>query len=173
MIDDENKLKQPLFNEVQHFRQVWVMFVVLTVAGMQWIATVRQLLLGNPFGQNPMPDYLLLIYWMSFGIGLPILFFYAHLSTEVRTDGVYYRLIPFQRSFRKIAFDDLVHCEQITFHAIREYGGWGIRWRPKGKAYIMSGNQGVQFEIKNGKKILIGTHQIDAFWRLIPERVRQ
>jgi hypothetical protein len=43
----------------------------------------------------------------------------------------------------------------------------------KGKAYIISGNQGMQFELKNGKRILIGTQQIEAFWKAIPAHVEK
>ena len=173
MIADDYNLENPLFTETQHFRQAWVMLVVLAIAGLQWVAAVSQLVLGSSFGQNPMSNNLLLIYWMAIGIGMPILFFYSHLATEVRRDGVYFRLIPFQKFYRKIAFESLVYCERITFHAIRDYGGWGIRWRLKGKAYIMNGNQGMQFELKNGKRILIGTQQIEAFWQAIPAHVEK
>ena len=160
------------FNEVQRFRNTWVLIVVLAAAGLQWVAAVQQLLLGMPFGQNLMPNSTAFIFWILFGIGLPIFFFYSRLVTEVRTDGVYFQFIPFHRSFRRIAFADLVYCQLITYHAIREYRGWGIRRSRKGTAYIVNGNKGVQFTLKNGKRILIGSQRADIFWQSIPQEIK-
>jgi hypothetical protein len=75
MIADDYNLEHILFTETQHFRQAWVMLMVFAIAGLQWVVAVSQLVLGIPFGQNPMSNNLLLIYWMAFGIGMPILFF--------------------------------------------------------------------------------------------------
>nr|MBP6978828.1 hypothetical protein [Lentimicrobiaceae bacterium] len=45
------------------------------------------------------------------------------------------------------------------YSTIGEYGGWGYRMGGKkaGVAYNISGNMGLQLELKNGKKILLGT----------------
>jgi hypothetical protein len=42
-----------------------------------------------------------------------------------------------------------------------EYGGWGYRvgGKKSGIAFNVSGNMGVQIELKNGKKILLGTRK--------------
>ena len=162
----------PVFHEVQRFRQTWIMLVVFVVAGLQWTAAVEQLLLGSTFGQNPMSDSTAFLFWIIFGIGLPILFFNSRLITEVHEDGVYFRFNPFHWSFRRIAFVDFAHCELRTYRAIREYGGWGLRMRFKGKAFIASGNRGVQFELKNGKRLLIGSQRAEEFWQAIPPKVR-
>ncbi|MDO9546292.1 MAG: DUF6141 family protein [Pelolinea sp.] len=169
---NQKNYPSPVFHEVQQFRQTWVMFVVLAVAGLQWYAVVEQLLLGRPFGQNPMPDSMAFIFWILIGFGLPLFFFYCRLVTEVREDGIYFRYIPFHWSYRRIAFEDVVRCEVKTYNAIREYGGWGIRWRCKGKAYSVSGNQGIRFELMNGKRLLIGSQRAEDFWQAIPVKYR-
>lgn len=51
-----------------------------------------------------------------------------------------------------------------TYDALSEYGGWGLKggalWNnSKGKAINVSGNIGIQLELKNGKKLLIGTQK--------------
>ncbi|SDL02555.1 hypothetical protein SAMN04487898_11451 [Pedobacter sp. ok626] len=47
-----------------------------------------------------------------------------------------------------------------TYSPLGEYGGWGIRYSMSGQgmAYNVSGNKGLQLELNNGKKILIGTN---------------
>ncbi|MCB0473313.1 MAG: hypothetical protein KDC69_02350 [Flavobacteriaceae bacterium] len=48
------------------------------------------------------------------------------------------------------------------YNPVLEYGGWGVRlnyYRKRGRAFNVSGNIGLQLILKNGKKILIGTHK--------------
>ncbi len=91
------------------------------------------------------------------GIGLPVLLYSIRLVTEVRSDGLYLRFFPFHFSF--LRFPDRWHqaYEAITYSPLGEYGGWGIRYGWNGKAYNVSGNQGIQLELNEGKRILIGT----------------
>jgi hypothetical protein len=49
----------------------------------------------------------------------------------------------------------------VTCHPITEYGGWGIRWTLRGKAYNVSGRRGVRLDYENGKHLLIGSTRAD------------
>jgi hypothetical protein len=157
----------PVYREVQKFEQFWIWLIVLGIAALMWYAAVQQLLMHRPFGDRPMPDIMMIIFWLVFGIGLPTLFIYARLITEVRIDGIYLRFIPFQGKFQKIAFEELKGFEAREYRPIMEYGGWGIRFGSKGKAYIVSGNRGVQLEFTNGKRLLIGSQRADEFRQAI------
>jgi len=128
---------------------------------------VMQLLLHRPLGSSPMPVILLVIFWLIFGIGLPALFFFSQLVTELRYDEIYIRFFPFHRSSHRIAFTEVKQYEVRTYRPIREYGGWGIRYGCKGKAYNVSGDRGVQIELLNGKRLLIGSQRAEEFWRAI------
>lgn len=157
----------PIFREEQPFRQVWFWLVILFTAGLFWYALISQIFLNRPFGNKPAPDALLIIFWLVFGLGLPVAAFYTRLITEVRGDGLYIRFIPFHRSFRKIPFADIQQAETRTYRPIREYGGWGIRFGPHGRAYNVSGNRGVQLVLAGGKRLLIGSQQPDALLQAI------
>jgi len=163
---------RPIYREVQRFRQVWIWVVLLAIVGLQWYGAVEQLLLHRPFGDKPMQDGPMAVFLVIFGIGFPVLFFFGQLVTEVRDDGIYIRFSPFHRTFRRIAFTDVKQCKVRTYHPIREYGGWGIRVRCKGKAYNVSGNRGVQIELLNGDRMLIGSQRAEEFWRAIPAEYR-
>jgi len=54
-------------------------------------------------------------------------------------------------------------------------GGWGIRWGSAryGSAYNVSGNQGVLFELKNGKKFLLGTQNPASIKSALSKLVKQ
>ena len=153
----------PAFHEQQRFQQVWIWFLVLGIAVLIWYSAIQQIILRRPFGSRPAPDTLLIIFWLLFGIGLPVLIFTARLITEVRSDGIYVRFFPFHFSYRKIALEELGSFEVRKYNALREYGGWGIRYGPQGKAYNVGGNRGVQLVLTDGKRILIGSQRPEEF----------
>ncbi len=165
-MNHENTIN-PTFSEVQKFRQFWIWAVVIAISGLMWYAWVEQLLMHRPFGDRPMPDILLFIFWLIFGIGLPALFLYGKLIIQVNSDGIYIRFYPFHSHFHKIAFKELKRYEVRNYRPILEYGGWGIRSGLKGKAYNVSGNGGVQLELTNGKRILIGSQRPEELWQAI------
>ena len=164
---NQGKGISPIYREVQQFRQVWIWAIVFALAGLVWYASLRQLLLHSPFGDRPMPDSLLVIFWFIFGIGLPTLFFFGQLVSEVRDDGFYICFFPFHWTFRRIAFTEVKQYEVRTCRPIREYGGWGIRYSCKEKAYNVSGDRGVQIELLNGKRLLIGSQRAEELWQAI------
>jgi hypothetical protein len=164
--------KRVSFCEVQRFRNTWVLFIVLPISLFLIIlfgyGMVKQLILGHPWGGKPMPDIALAIVGplaILFGIGLAYLFYAAKLVTEVRGDGLYVRFFPLTQ--QKIPFEDIGRCEVRTYNPIREFGGWGIRYGKGGKAYNVSGNRGVQLELSNGKRLLIGSEQPEELARVL------
>jgi hypothetical protein len=95
------------------------------------------------------------------GTGLPLLLATARLVIEVRPDGVYCRYAPFHRSFRSVGADEIQRHEVRTFRPLVEYGGWGIRCGPSGRAYTVRGKRGVQLELKGGKRLMLGSQRAD------------
>ncbi|MFC1943891.1 DUF6141 family protein [Chloroflexota bacterium] len=148
-----------LYREVQHFRQRWLWILLLVISSVSIWCAVQQLFLGKPFGNNPAPDSVVIIIAVIFGFGFPFVFYKINLSTAVRADGIYYRLFPFHFSFHKIRLEDIINYEVRTYSPLKDYGGWGIRHGPKGKAYNVSGNRGVQLELSNGDRLLFGSRK--------------
>ncbi len=113
---------------------------------------------------------------IAMGLGLPVvlgaglLFLYlkCELTTEVREKEVFVWLYPFG-SGRKIPLSEIKSCAPRTYRPLLEYGGWGIRWGPGGRAYNVSGNQGVQLVLQNGERVLIGSKQSEELARAIEE----
>jgi len=151
-----------LFREVQYFRQPWLWLLVFGVSGLTVYAALQQLIFDNPFGSNPGSNTLLIVLLVVFGLGFPVFFHSLNLTTEVRSDGLYYRFFPFHLSVQRIPVEDLKSFEARTYRPIREYGGWGVKtWGASGKAYNVAGNRGVQLELVSGKRILIGSQRAD------------
>lgn len=150
------------YQEIQRFSSlVWVWFAILPIAGGLWYATFQQLIVGQPVGIRPVPDALLLLFWLAFGIVMPLCFFWGGMRTEVRAEGLYLEGYPVPMCHKQFAYSEIETYEARRYHPLSEFGGWGIRWGLSSKAYTVRGNQGVQLVFKTGKRLLIGSQYPD------------
>jgi len=146
------------FREVQYMRHVrWVMLLVLGVAALMWWGFVQQILFGIPWGNNPSPDWMMWLLWLIVGIGFPLAFYWMRLIVEVLDDRVFIYYMPLLKS--DILLEEIETVEARTYLPIREFGGWGIRRRAGQRAYNVSGDQGVEITLKDGRKIMIGSQK--------------
>ena len=158
-----------LFREVQRFRDVWwVMVLVFGIAALQWWLLLAQLLSGRPVGDNPAPTAILLLYWLLFGVGLPVFFLLLRLEVEVTPNTVLIRYAPLFT--RQIAKNEIAGVEPLTYGPLREFGGWGIRGWGGRVAYNVRGNQGVELTLADGRRVLIGTQRADELAAAIGRR---
>ncbi|SFG86703.1 hypothetical protein SAMN04488063_3152 [Halopelagius inordinatus] len=91
------------------------------------------------------------------------------LVTEVRDDGLYVRFAPLHRSFRRVPWTAVGSVEATTYRPLREYGGWGIRWRPDAIAYNVSGSRGVLLTRPGDRDLLVGSQRPDELATAIRE----
>lgn len=156
------------FQEEQQFTQrwIWALLILFTVPLSVFMLYVmyRQLVLGEPVGNNPMPNSELI--WFGpliivIMIGMLVLFKATKLSVQIDSRFLHIRFFPFFK--RNIPVDQIVKWEARQYKPILEYGGWGIRFWFGGKAYNVSGNHGVQLELAGNKKLLIGSQHSKEF----------
>ena len=100
----------------------------------------------------------------SFLLILAAIFMISKVTLHTRIDekGIHYRFSPLHRKQYAIVWSDMSNIYVRKYNAIAEYGGWGYKGnilRSSGRAYNIRGNQGIQIELTNGKKILIGTQK--------------
>lgn len=147
------------FTEKQKFTQWWIWLILILVTIGCTYGAIQQLVFKIPFGTKPASDEVLLVLCMVPLIML-IIFRLFCLETKINADGVFYRFKPIHFKDKKIEWSEIEKIYTREYKPIKEYGGWGIKgsWK-RGKAYNVSGNQGIQIELKNGKKILIGTQK--------------
>lgn len=105
---------------------------------------------------------------LSIIIGLFIVFtlpiFLIKLITRIDDQGVHYCFFPFHRKHKTISWYEIKSASVRKYDPIGDYGGWGIKggslWNSsKGKAINVKGTIGIQLELNNSKKVLIGTQK--------------
>lgn len=150
------------FQETQYFRNPLIFILLFAIFGIAIWGIVQQLILNVPFGNNPAPDYILILFSMIPVIFL-LFFIFMKQKTVIDKESIQVTISPFGR--RRMLWANIEKAYIRTYKPIMEYGGWGIRYgfAGKGVAYsVGGGNQGLQLELKNGQKVLIGTKKADA-----------
>jgi hypothetical protein len=154
------------FREEQKFRQWWVWLLVYGAAALAWYSFIQQIILGQPWGSNPAPDWAVWLIWLLIGLGFPIFFHVLKLVVEVDDRGVHIRYVPVLS--RTVPFEEIDSCSSRTYNALAEFGGWGIRRRGSNRrAYNVSGNQGIELWLRDGKQIMLGTQKPNALERAV------
>ena len=155
MTESENLI----FEEEQHFRQLWVWLILLGVSFMLTYGIIQQLYLGIDWGSDPMSDPVFVIVWLIFALGFPVGFYSARLTTRVYQDQLSIQLFPLHFNEQTFPLEHIESVEATTYRPILDYGGWGIRYGRKGKAYNIAGKEGVKIHFQSGQPLLIGSQK--------------
>jgi hypothetical protein len=159
----ENTAEIPLFAEVQHCTW-WPLWVMLIGADVLAIANfIVWLIRGTGLGNVPPNTISWIISFIALGLcTVPSMM--LRLTTKITDVAIHVRLSPPPLN--------MMHTNHFPWHSIKrahireyrelkEYGGFGIRvGNPSvGDAISMNGNIGLQLELVNGQKVLIGTRK--------------
>jgi hypothetical protein len=137
-------------------------------AGMS-ILLVWQVVLGHPWGKQPMSNAALIVWtifiWLLFARLITV-----RLVTDVVGDRVIVRMRGFWRS-QSIPLSIIADATPVSFHPVEDYGGYGIRSTKCGKAYIAGGECGVRLKLRDGSCVLIGSHHSKQLAKVLCELV--
>ena len=157
------------FHEAQKVNKFWAGVVVLLCVPLPTWAFVHQIVMNESVGGRPIPDWAIWLLFIVFGVVVPLFVLSFRLEAEVGDECLVVRFLPVK--IRKVPYEDILDCQVRTYSAIWEYGGWGIKWgRRAGWSYTLSGNQGVQLELRDGKRLLIGSYRAEELARAINEK---
>lgn len=156
-----------IFKEEQRFTQLWLL-VLMSVSFIVPILIMVQEYLKEDTKMTTNQFILTLL-----GILASALFIFAFkLTTRIDEKGIHYQFFPFHFKLKVISWNEISKAIIRTYDPIGDYGGWGLKggtlWnKSKGKAINVSGDIGIQLELKNGKKLLIGTQKENEAKRVL------
>ena len=146
-----------LFEENQRFTQWWLWVILISFPIMS----------VGPFDDNEINLYYVLI-----GAGIPLLFYTFQLRIKVNSEGLHYQFFPFHIKSHTIKIEDIEKYKAVEYSPLKEYGGWGIKYGFKGKAYNVSGNKGVKIFLNNDTNIMFGSQRHNEFEKAL-KKVRK
>jgi hypothetical protein len=160
-----------LFREKQSFRLGYAKIALAMPPAALVIISCRQLIWNHPWGNPPMTNAGLL-FLTFFILSVYVRLITVRLVTELRPEQLSIAMKGFWRRTR-IAIADIRAAAAVEYDAVAEYRGYGIRSGPRGQAYIASGSQAVQLELRDGRKLLVGSQQPQELARRIAEAQRR
>ena len=133
-----------LFEENQKFTQWWLWVILLSFPIISF----------GPFDENTIN-----INYVLIGFFIPFLFYLFELRLKISTEGLHFQFFPFHFKSHVINLEDIDKFKALEYSPLKEYGGWGIKYGFKGKAYNVSGNKGVKIFLKNETNIMFGSQR--------------
>ena len=152
-----------LYSEQQQFSPRLLAFILFStgIAGIGAFAATRE---SSAAGLG------LMIVLAAMAV-LLIVFRTFNLTTTIESDGVRVKGMWFVD--RLIRFEDIASAEMRVYQPLREYGGWGYRIGPAGKAYNAQGNEGLQLVLKDGGRVLIGSQRAAELASLVANELQR
>ncbi|CAM1374199.1 hypothetical protein [Tenacibaculum xiamenense] len=146
-----------VFKEEQRFTQSWLI-ILLVISAIVPITIITKELIEKKITTL---EYLSIVALIIFSICLIFIF---KLRTRIDEIGIHYQFFPFNLKMKTIKWIEISKIHIRKYDAISEYGGWGFKqgalWSKKnGNALNIKGDIGIQLELKNGKKLLLGTQK--------------
>ena len=133
-----------LFEENQKFTQWWLWVILLSFPIISF----------GPFDENSININYILI-----GFAIPFLFYLFELRLKVSDEALHFQFFPFHFKSHIIKLEDIKKFKAMEYSPLKEYGGWGIKYGFKGKAYNVSGNKGVKILLNNETNIMFGSQK--------------
>ncbi len=157
-----DKMKN-LFMEEQRFTQWWLWALLIGNALLPVYGIYKQLILGENFGDKPLPTVGLVIY-LLFTLALIGLFWSFKLKVAIDKNEIRIKLNPVAN--KVLLWANVKTAELIEY----DFVGWGLRLSTKyGTVYNTKGNIGLALELDNGKKYLIGTQKLNDLKKVLAE----
>jgi len=152
------------FQEKQRFNQIWVWILLIAILLIPIYGIYQQIYLGIPFGNNPMPDFGLIVF-LVFMLGIIGFIGMIQMNTKIDAESIKLDFFPFSR--KEINWEDIESAQVINYGFA---GGWGIRMGSKYETiYNTSGSKGLALRLKNGTQLCIGTQKDTELEVLIEE----
>lgn len=150
------------FEEKQVMRQWWLWSLLISIALLPAYGIYYQIYLGKKFGDNPLPDFGLVLF-LLFTLVVLYLFWNLQLLTTITDEHITVKYVPF--SHVQVDWQDVAEAEVIDYGFV---GGWGVRLGTKyGTVYNVSGSIGLALKLKSGRKLCVGTQKGEEMSQVI------
>ena len=148
-----------IFKEQQRFTQTWLIILL----AMSIIVPIGIMIQEYAKENSKMTTNEFVLTLVGILVSVLCIFFFK-LTTRIDEKGIHYQFFPFHFKFKLIGWEEISKVHIRTYDPIGEYGGWGFKggslWnKSKGRALNVSGDIGIQLNLKNNKKLLIGTNK--------------
>lgn len=158
-----------VFQESQRFTQWWLhILVTLPIFGGLIYMCYSWYVLEKPVDKVGAFDYGEQFLVIALLVATGLLIFIFKLTLEIDKTGLQYKFFPIHSKARKFNWDEIESCYVRKYNPLSEAGGWGYKFGMNGRKIMnIKGTQGIQIDLKDGKKYLFGTQKPDQAQQVI------
>lgn len=160
---------QEIYREVQYFPK-WLYWLLCLSLGPSCLMLVygmyQQMVLHRPFGDNPGSDLMLILVFI-FELAMLVFLIQLRLTTVVTDQELLVQMQPLHFRPVKVKLTDVRQIEVVTYNALGDFGGWGIRYGKGGKIYNAQGNKAVCISYLSGTNLMIGSQRSEELMAAI------
>lgn len=147
----------PIFHEEQSLRQTRLLILTAIPPVSMLVLAIWQVALGHPWGKQPLSNTSV-VGWTIFTWLIYLRLITIQLITDLRPQELSVAMRGFWRSYL-IPLANVQSVRVVTFSPLRDWGGYGMRSSSRGKAFIATGNKGVELELTKGGIVLVGSQR--------------
>jgi hypothetical protein len=165
-------MKATWFEESQRLRDnpwVWPLLAILTLSiflpfGM---GIYQQLVLGEPWGKEPMGDnemiYLSIFLTVCWAIAMFMMLF-MKLEIKIDEEGIHYRFFPISPSWKLIRIDEIAEFSFEKKYKLFDGRGIGHHRNifKKQRSFKIGGGKHLAMKMTDGRRLLLGTQNLDG-----------
>lgn len=147
-------ITKTVFEEKQRFTQWWLWLILIVVGIVPVVVVFQQLFAGELFVEGSASDAGKIVLAGSASLFM-LLFWLFRLETHIDSERIHFRFVPFVN--KEVSWSDVKKAEVVNYGFV---GGWGIRWGTQyGTVYNVKGNKGLALELRDGKRLVLGTQK--------------
>ncbi|MDE1829093.1 MAG: hypothetical protein KGI25_02105 [Thaumarchaeota archaeon] len=155
-----------LYREANHFSHSLIWLVVIGITFCSVYFALPQLFEIGSVNSPSETTVVVSSVFLAIGFILPTLLLTIKMRIQVRSDGLYVKILPFQLSFNKISLSGLQNCESYVPQK-KEENKLGLRYAMSKKAYSVGGRRGIRLEFKDGNVVLLESRRAEKFIQAI------
>lgn len=144
-----------IFKEEQSYRGTWIMYLILLLEIPTMVILTVVMVNSNTNGDENLFALFGVICLM---IGVMLFILNIRLVTRIDDQGVHFRYFPLVK-WQKIQKAQIQSAKVVSFSPLTDHGGWGIKGNSTTRAYTIIGDQGLELDIDEKKKLVIGTQK--------------
>ena len=156
-----------LFREKQAFRVGYAKIAMAMPPAILSVICCLRILFHHPLGYRSVTNGDLL-FLTILTLVVYIRLITVRLVTELRSGQLSVAMKGFWREIH-VPVAEIRVAVPVEYKPIEEYGGYGVRSGPRGQAYIAWGNQALQVELRDGRRLLVGSQRSQELARCIVE----
>jgi hypothetical protein len=160
-----------LFREKQAFRVGYAKIAMAMPPAILSVICCRQVFFHHSWGYGSVTNGDLL-FLTILTLGVYVRLITVRLVTELRPGQLSIAMKGFWQEIR-VPVAEIRTAVPVEYKPAEEYGGYGVRSGPRGQAYIASGNQALQLELQDGRRLLVGSQRSQELARRIVEVQRR